>query len=123
VLLTRSLFFETEFVNFPGGGVELGEAPWHALRREFLEETGLRIEPVRVLHASTGLHVSTVRPWQLVSMFWLVRRRGGRLRRGSNGSDVRETFWAALRDIPIAEMYPADREFVRLLPNLLSSCP
>jgi 8-oxo-dGTP pyrophosphatase MutT (NUDIX family) len=123
VLLTRSLFFDKEFVNFPGGGIELGEAPADALKREFSEETGLRIAPVRALHASAGLHVSTVRPWQLVSMFWLVRRRGGRLRRGSNGSDVRETFWAEVGNVPTSEMYPADREFVRLLPNLLSSCP
>ena len=48
VLLTRSAFRDREFVNFPGGGVEIGEAPMDALKREFVEETGLIIR-----HAGT----------------------------------------------------------------------
>ncbi|MEK9144483.1 MAG: NUDIX domain-containing protein, partial [Elusimicrobiota bacterium] len=51
VLLTRSRFLTREFVNFPGGGVEIGESPSAALRREFAEEPGLSIRPVRVLYS------------------------------------------------------------------------
>ena len=43
VLMTRSRFIDREFVNFPGGGVEIGEAPQDALIREYQEETGLAI--------------------------------------------------------------------------------
>lgn len=120
VLLTRSRFHEVEFVNFPGGGVEVGEAPRAALLREFKEETGLRVKPVRLLYASEGLHLSTQRPLQIVSIYWLVRAVSGRLNRGGNGEDVVDLFWASARRVPAGEMFPSDREFVSKLPSLLA---
>ncbi len=118
VLLTRSRFGTREFVNFPGGGVELGEAPIEALRREYTEETGLPIDPVRVLYASESAHPSSASPIQIVSIYWLVEA-AGEPRRGGNGDDVIELFWADLTDIPTAEMFPSDCEFASKLPGLL----
>ncbi|MBI4374951.1 MAG: NUDIX hydrolase [Elusimicrobia bacterium] len=118
-LLTRSRFLTREFVNFPGGGVELGEAPIEALRREYQEETGLVIAPSRVLYASESAHLSTQAPMQIVSVYWLVERTGGELRRGGNGDDVLDLFWAEVGRIPTAEMFPSDLEFARRLPDLL----
>ena len=119
VLLTRSLFIRREFVNFPGGGIELGESPAAALRREFREETGLAIKPLRLLFASEEAHLSTQKPIQIVSVYWLVRRAGGRLRASGNGADVVSLFWADIARIPTGEMFPSDREFARRLPELL----
>ncbi len=119
VLLTRSRFIDREFVNFPGGGVELGEAPIEALRREYREETGLEIRPLRVLYASEEAHISKQRPWQIVSIYWLVEEAGGELNTGGNQDDVLHLFWAALDGIPTEEMFPSDLEFARNLPKLL----
>lgn len=119
VLLTRSRFGEREFVNFPGGGVEIGEAPADALRREFLEETGLVVRRASCLHSSEGAHLSTQAPLQIVSAYWLVERAGGVLREGGNGDDVLSVFWAAPDNLPRAEMFPADLEFADRLPALL----
>ncbi len=119
LLMTRSIFLGREFVNFPGGGVELGEAPLAALRREFLEETGLTVKPQRVLYASEGFHRSTQVPMQIVSVYWLVTRGRGALKAAGNGEDVVSLFWAPLGRIPTREMFPADLEFVRRLPRLL----
>ncbi|GGE27597.1 NUDIX hydrolase [Streptococcus himalayensis] len=38
----------------PGGAMELGESSVDALKREFLEETGIEVEPVRFLNAYTN---------------------------------------------------------------------
>lgn len=121
VLMTRSRFIDREFVNFPGGGVELGESPLAALKREFIEETGLLVKPVRVLHASEGLHLSTQVPLQIVSMYWLVDPAGGKLRDGGNGTDVITLFWSEVDAIPTDEMFPSDREFAGRLHRLLGA--
>lgn len=121
VLLTRSHFRERIFVNFPGGGVEVGEAPGDALRREFAEETGLAICPVRTLYASQACHLSTQSPIQIVSVYWLVTRVSGDLREGGNGDDVLGLFWADPSALPLGEMFPSDREFSALLPALLDA--
>ena len=119
VLLTRSRFLKREFVNFPGGGVELGEAPISALRREYQEETGLAILPMRVLYASESAHMSSQAPMQIVSVYWLVEQAGGELRQGGNQDDVVALFWAKLGAIPTEEMFPSDLEFANRLPKLL----
>lgn len=117
VLLTRSAFRGATFVNFPGGGVEIGEAPGAALLREFVEETGLVVRPTRALYASEGAHLSTQAPIQIVSTYWLVERVSGELRAG--GGEVLDLFWAEPARLPLAEMFPADREFASRLPALL----
>ena len=119
VLLTRSAFHGSSFINFPGGGVEIGEAPMAALLREFVEETGLVVRPARTLYASEGAHLSTQAPIQIVSAYWLVERVSGDLNAGGNGDDVLELMWADPARLPVEEMFPADREFAARLPALL----
>lgn len=120
VLLTRSAFRGSSFINFPGGGVEIGEAPMAALLREFVEETGLIVRPARTLYASEGAHLSTQAPIQIVSAYWLVERFSGELRAGGNDDDVLELIWADPAHLPLGEMFPADREFAARLPELLA---
>lgn len=120
VLLARSVFRGRTFVNFPGGGVEIGEAPLAALKREFVEETGLAIRPVRCLFSSQEAHLSTQAPIQIVSTYWLVESAGGELMKGGNGDDVVDLFWADPAALPVEEMFPADREFAALLPPLIA---
>ncbi len=52
VLLSR----QWDGYDFPGGGIDLGETLEGAVVREFWEETGLRVKPIRVLHAETSFY-------------------------------------------------------------------
>jgi 8-oxo-dGTP diphosphatase len=116
VLLVRAPQAFLGVVGFPGGGIELGEAPLDALRREFAEETGLEVEPMRVLWATTGLHRAKLRPsQQLVATHWEVRLVGGTFRPQGNGDDVEVAFFCPLHALPVEEMLGVDREVVPLL--------
>jgi 8-oxo-dGTP diphosphatase len=121
VLLVRAPQAFLGVVGFPGGGIELGESPLDALRREFAEETGLEVEPLRVLWATTGLHRARLRPsQQLIAMHWEVRQVGGTFRPHGNGDDVEVAFFCPLPALPVNEMLGVDHEVVPLLLGLSS---
>ncbi len=121
VLLVRAPQNFLGVVGFPGGGIELGESPLDALRREFAEETGLEVEPVRVLWATTRLHRARLRPaQQLIAIHWEVRQVGGTFRPHGNGDDVEAAFFCPLHALPLNEMLGVDHEVVPLLMGLTS---
>lgn len=120
VLLVRATPPSDGVIGFPGGGIELGEAPLDALRREFSEETGLEIEPLRLLWATTGFYRSRQNPQQqLLGIYWEVHTIGGALRPGGNDDDVDEAFFCPLQALPVGQMMGVDREMVQCLAHLL----
>ena len=40
----------------PGGYVDFGESPQDALRREFIEETSVRVEPQKIIGVRFNMH-------------------------------------------------------------------
>ena len=53
ILLVRTTYQRVHPWGLPGGGLEYGEDPEDAVRREVWEETGLRVEVVRLLIANS----------------------------------------------------------------------
>ncbi len=63
-----------------GGGVNFGETLENALRREFLEETGLEIEIEEFVFSYEFIAL----PLHALEFFFLVRRVGGLLEKGTD---------------------------------------
>ncbi len=86
--------------SIPGGLVDLGEALEEAVRRELVEETGLRVEPVGVLGVFDrilyGEEAERVR-YHYVLVDYLCRLVSGEPRAGSDASEV---CWASREEVP-----------------------
>jgi 8-oxo-dGTP diphosphatase len=66
---------DTPFWSPPGGGLELGERLEDALVREFIEETGLQVEPQRLFYISEFVQP----PFHAVEFYFLCENVGGKL--------------------------------------------
>ena len=72
--------------DFPGGGVEIDETIEKALKREFIEETGLEVEVLEPVHIDTSFFsppINKKRPeneyWNCPMIYFFVKRIGGEL--------------------------------------------
>ena len=79
----------------PGGRVELGERTEEAVRREVLEETGLRVRVASIV----GVYSDPRRDprGHTISIAYKVARTGGVVRAGTDASAVE---WVDLRSLP-----------------------
>jgi 8-oxo-dGTP diphosphatase len=71
--------------DFPGGGIEIRETIEEALKREFFEETGLKIEPIKPIACETSFFYPTHSKklmgqyWNAPLIYFLVTQVGGKI--------------------------------------------
>lgn len=100
-------------LNFPGGGVELGEAPLAALRREFVEETGLEVSISDLLFATGLFQQNPDYPnEQLLHLYYRATLNGNETTFSGEASDVAGVRWVSPEETAALSIVPADREFI-----------
>jgi 8-oxo-dGTP diphosphatase len=78
--MVRHRFGDRDLWSFPGGGLEFGETLEFALKREFLEETGLNIQPQQFAFGCEFLN----QPLHAIELYFQVAEVSGKLITGSD---------------------------------------
>jgi len=100
--------------EFPGGKVEEGESDQDALRREFLEEFGIEITPLRLLGTSAFACDSGER--ELAA--WIVDVPEGTILEMREHSTID---WISLKDLSSLDLAQSDRKLLPFLGVLRKS--
>ena len=113
VLMTETKVPSGSVMNFPGGGLELGESPAEALEREFREETSLTVRIGEVLYCSRRFQQNPDFPTeQLMHIYYRVFRVGGEVSGAGNGDDVLKVVWALPEELPTFRIMRGDQEVI-----------
>ncbi len=98
--------------SVPGGMLELGEKLRDGVRREALEETGVRVEPGEVLDVFDSIFTDGLGKTQYhyVLIDYLCRVISGEAQAGSDVSDVR---WVSLEALPAMGLRESVEQVVR----------
>ncbi|MFM7629786.1 MAG: NUDIX domain-containing protein [Algoriphagus sp.] len=101
LLIKHQMSASSFFWSTPGGGMSYGSSLEDNLKREFLEETGLSIEPIRFL----GLSEYLSPPLHALECFYSVKKMKGNAILGidpelpSECQIIREIKWMTLKEI------------------------
>lgn len=91
--------------SVPGGAVELGETVEDAVVRETFEESGLKIEPQRLVGYNdyVGRDSDDGIRFHYVIVYWICRHIGGKARPSSDVTDTRWIRFVELGDFDITK--------------------
>ncbi len=90
--------------SIPGGMLELGESLKDGVKRELLEETGLKVRPLETLTVFDRIQKNGRRvQYHYVIVDYLCRSVGGRLK---SGSDVLDARWVEREELPRYRITP-----------------
>ena len=92
--------------DIPGGFLEEGEEALDGLRREFLEETGIAVEPVAWL----GANIDPYDGYHVLGLSWLVRGEG----EPRAADDVAELRFFGPDELPGEMAFASQNEVLRL---------
>jgi 8-oxo-dGTP diphosphatase len=99
--------------EFPGGKVEEGESPEHALIRELAEELGIEIASADLAPLTFASHAYP--DFHLLMPLFVCRRWRGELR----PHEGQELLWVKPAELALYAMPPADEPLKAVLPSLL----
>ncbi|MGJ1203214.1 NUDIX domain-containing protein [Sphingobacterium lactis] len=73
VLISDERTENVSFTKFPGGGLEYGEGLIDALKREYMEETGMEVEVLKHIYTTDFYEKSSFNESQIISIYYQVK--------------------------------------------------
>jgi len=115
VLVTDEWLNGMQVTKFPGGGLEWGEGIIECLKREFVEEIGLMVEPGEMFYINDFFQRSAFHPGhQIISIYYRVHTARPQLihtREKTFDFDRKEHGEIVVRWVPIDQIDPVQFHF------------
>ena len=121
ILLSDERVKDFSFTKLPGGGLEFGEGTIDCLKREFLEETALKVEVLRHLYTTDFFQTSGFDPnHQVMSVYYVVKAEELKSIRPIEAQEANQQLkWIKLSDLSEGHFtFPIDKKIVPELKRL-----
>ena len=111
VLIVRSSKWNNKF-TVPGGHIELGERAEDAIKREVREETGLDVEPVKLLLLQQAIYPANYHKHEhFIFMDYLCQTKGSDVK--LDGRELQEYLWVRPEKALELDLEEYTRNFVK----------
>lgn len=111
--------------EIPGGGVENNELPIEALKREFFEETGLKILDKKIYHSKIlysceelFFDITSRQAWKTKRDFFLISQVKGKINNQKNKEDVINIKFFSLDELPFSNVAQTIQQVLKKLLKL-----
>lgn len=128
VLVCDEVIHRRHITKFPGGGLEFGEGTIDCIKREFLEETELKIKILKHFYTTDFFQASAFNSKsQVISIYYLVEVHSAKkdihvfppLGQGQEGAQIVSFRWIPLKKIsPKDFTFPIDKKVAGMLRGL-----
>lgn len=110
VLIVRSSKWNNKY-TVPGGHIELGERAEEAIKREVKEETGLDVEPVKLLLAQQAIYPKDYHKHEhFLFMDYICKAKSSEVK--LDGRELQEYVWVRPEDALKLDMEEYTKNFV-----------
>jgi nucleoside triphosphatase len=110
VLIVRSIKWSDKF-TVPGGHIELGERAENAIKREVKEETGLDVEPVKLLLIQQAIYPTNYYKHEhFIFMDFLCQTESTEVK--LDGRELQEYIWVSPEKVLELDLEAYTRNFV-----------
>ncbi|MBK7110580.1 MAG: NUDIX domain-containing protein [Chitinophagales bacterium] len=119
VLLSNESVKGVQVIKFPGGGLEFGEGTIDCLKREFIEELGLKIRVLRHLYTTDFFVQSFLNDQQqVISIYYLIEAEeisnDGYKNLPFNAENNQSFLWKRWDELQEKDLnFPIDKEILR----------